>query len=330
MFNPFADIQFVDERGNRWLDFNNRANRTRYARHQTKRMVCSNCRQSFAPSHGSGPRTYCSRLCRDAAVRLRNALPVAIPAGPIDVRLFARHAFKRCPQCGALLLKFPCCFSRNARRADGLQRLCRSCLKKAQPYKPRPPLALRECKRCGTGFVPGHGSQMLCSFSCKKSVNREYYAENREMLLAYASVRNARINAEKAKVTNTLTVNEWRGVLARSTACYWCGLPFTDHRIVVRGGARAEHKKLGPPTMDHRTPMSKGGANSVDNVVASHLWCNSIKQDMLPSEIPEGLFVTGKTLTMTVPRKTAESPAAWWRRTHPHSRVSMSSDRHPH
>lgn len=52
--------------------------------------------------------------------------------------------------------------------------------------------------------------------------------------------------------------------------CYWCG-----KRIVVE------------PSCDHLIPLSKGGADHFENVVASHSWCNEAKGDRLPEEFAE-------------------------------------------
>lgn len=48
--------------------------------------------------------------------------------------------------------------------------------------------------------------------------------------------------------------------------CYWCG------------------KTLKESTADHLIPLSRGGEDHYENIVAAHSWCNSQKADRLPDE----------------------------------------------
>lgn len=54
--------------------------------------------------------------------------------------------------------------------------------------------------------------------------------------------------------------------------CFYCG-----KRVTRSGSVRTS------PNIDHVVPKSKGGLNSWDNVVASHLICNSAKGDRDPT-----------------------------------------------
>lgn len=49
--------------------------------------------------------------------------------------------------------------------------------------------------------------------------------------------------------------------------CYWCA-----RRVAIE------------PTCDHLVPLSRGGADHFENVVAAHAWCNEAKGDLLPEE----------------------------------------------
>lgn len=52
--------------------------------------------------------------------------------------------------------------------------------------------------------------------------------------------------------------------------CYWCGARITS-----------------TPTCDHLIPLSRGGRDHYENVVAAHERCNKAKGDKLPEEFAE-------------------------------------------
>lgn len=72
---------------------------------------------------------------------------------------------------------------------------------------------------------------------------------------------------------------EWRRkrVKMQDGRCHWCGA------------------RMKEPTLDHVIPLSKGGADHWENVVAAHEWCNKAKADLLPGEFarPGGWRATG-------------------------------------
>jgi 5-methylcytosine-specific restriction endonuclease McrA len=74
----------------------------------------------------------------------------------------------------------------------------------------------------------------------------------------------ARVNEQKRRarersLPDSFSIADWRALLARSPRCHWCKRPFNAQR-------RATH--------DHVIPIIKGGANSVENSVASCTNCN--------------------------------------------------------
>jgi 5-methylcytosine-specific restriction endonuclease McrA len=101
--------------------------------------------------------------------------------------------------------------------------------------------------------------------------NRQWYAENRERHLATSRrwhaqnpeavrVKAARHFAKRHGVESTLTESEWLAILdERGRQCVYCGDPFE--------------------CIEHIVPMSKGGANSADNVAPSCIPCNASKRD---------------------------------------------------
>lgn len=73
-------------------------------------------------------------------------------------------------------------------------------------------------------------------------------------------VWTAHHRATRAGVVSTLTRDEWLEILKRFRwCCAYCDGPFES--------------------LDHVVPLSRGGANTADNVVPACLSCNSAKQD---------------------------------------------------
>jgi len=48
--------------------------------------------------------------------------------------------------------------------------------------------------------------------------------------------------------------------------CNWCRLPFGKRKSMAR-------------TLDHVLPRSRGGTNTLDNLVLAHQFCNSVRGD---------------------------------------------------
>lgn len=46
-------------------------------------------------------------------------------------------------------------------------------------------------------------------------------------------------------------------------------------------------KKMGEVTIDHVVPVSKGGADVVENMQPAHYRCNRMKRDMTPEEFDD-------------------------------------------
>jgi 5-methylcytosine-specific restriction endonuclease McrA len=110
-----------------------------------------------------------------------------------------------------------------------------------------------------------------------RQVNRDFYLANSEG--AKQRARSYRLNhperqrsakqrrrALKKAVKSTFTARDWAALLARSKRCHWCRRPFTSAR---------------PPTHDHVVPLSKGGANSLENSVCACSECNNRKSAAL-------------------------------------------------
>ncbi len=124
----------------------------------------------------------------------------------------------------------------------------------------------RQCKTC-------RRQRVMESFERHKpkrvAEQRDYYQRNREKLVA-GSIQWAKDNPERAALTSrlkkqrrraagVLTAAEWQQILAQY-----------GHRCLACGSD-------GPLTIDHVTPVSKGGANTAANVQPLCGPCNSSK-----------------------------------------------------
>lgn len=84
----------------------------------------------------------------------------------------------------------------------------------------------------------------------------------------YAQVYQARLRAEKIGVENTLTIEEWKKIIADSGGkCCYC------------------KKQLEPDKLEleHRIPMGQGGPNTKENVAVCCRHCNDTKGSYGPN-----------------------------------------------
>lgn len=118
-------------------------------------------------------------------------------------------------------------------------------------------LKRRQCQVCGTEFSPrikrGHQVQLTCSSSC---------ADKRDK-----AIRQARKRAGGGEL-----VSPWKVFERDRWLCWICG-----------SATSARYLAADPlsPTMDHVTPISRGGAHSYANIKCAHAICNARKSDAL-------------------------------------------------
>jgi 5-methylcytosine-specific restriction endonuclease McrA len=106
-----------------------------------------------------------------------------------------------------------------------------------------------------------------------KTYRKRYYENNSADQRVAAQKRRA----ERVRASGSFTANDWRSLLKRSPACYYCGRKWSDK---IR------------PTHDHVIPISRGGANSPENSVCACLECNVRKSDKLLDPITgQGLLL---------------------------------------
>lgn len=87
-------------------------------------------------------------------------------------------------------------------------------------------------------------------------------------------MRHPKLRKPSKRLLATLRANKRRDwtvkrLKQQGGLCYWCARPVTE------------------PSCDHLVPLSKGGEDHYENVVASHPWCNAAKADRLPADFAE-------------------------------------------
>lgn len=126
------------------------------------------------------------------------------------------------------------------------------------------------CTECGETFETIRPNQLTCSKECSRL---------RRNRLSW------QINQERYNDTNLIDKDITVKVLYKRDKgiCYICGgkCDFKDH-TQING-----HFTAGPnyPSIDHIIPIARGGMHAWDNVKLAHHCCNSMKSDVLPSEL---------------------------------------------
>ena len=91
---------------------------------------------------------------------------------------------------------------------------------------------------------------------------RRWKAANPGKCLEYTKKRNARL------ANGSYTAEEWAKKLSEyAGTCHWCKQPISDGVVT-----------------DHLIPVSRGGRNTIDNIVPSCHSCNQSKHAALPDE----------------------------------------------
>jgi 5-methylcytosine-specific restriction endonuclease McrA len=123
------------------------------------------------------------------------------------------------------------------------------------------------CATCGTDFRPNlSGAQRFCSMSCRPPQG-----------VVYPSVKERRCAAADRRRTQKFGAGYERFMRKEiyerdGWTCQICMLP------VDRSEKPSRHLR---PSLDHVTPLAKGGAHSRLNVQCAHWICNSRKAHLL-------------------------------------------------
>jgi 5-methylcytosine-specific restriction endonuclease McrA len=111
----------------------------------------------------------------------------------------------------------------------------------------------------------------------RRAAKRLYYARHREqhkeVMAAYhkahPEVLRAKSNAYRARA---------RAAEGQFTSAEWRAL------VESYGSKCAYRGEVGPVQVDHRTPLTRGGANSIDNILPACRKCNTEKGQLTEAE----------------------------------------------
>jgi 5-methylcytosine-specific restriction endonuclease McrA len=99
----------------------------------------------------------------------------------------------------------------------------------------------------------------------QRRIMQAYRDRNPERAVA---LRKAQKHARRLRAVGAFTAEEWQAKLERyDYRCHWCG-----ERI------------KGTPHADHLIPLSRGGENTISNIVPACKSCNLSKRNKLPHE----------------------------------------------
>lgn len=192
-------------------------------------------------------------------------------------------------------------------------RICKDCVKKAsrersarerskrrriQETKPK---ATRECVHCSTSFEPRRKDQKYCTIKCKRRNSEQ--RRNRQALVEHPIVQCAkcgklftrrttlhRFCSPRCKDYVNSGDNRQRSRRYGTTYVFvskadiferdgWeCGI---CHQPIDRTLSYPHPQSV---SLDHKTPLSRGGAHHPKNLQATHLRCNIRKKDRVELE----------------------------------------------
>jgi len=208
-------------------------------------FVCGCCGKQYM-SNRSDTDKYCSRECAFTYKR-ENSTPK-----------YCQIYTNTCLVCGSVFIH------RRVRKAcsDQCSKKQACVLARVHNINKQGIKPMRECAHCGKAFVPEYGNQkrVFCSSECgnkhARALGRKRYGTTYR--------KRSRIYQVEYEPVNRLLVFERDG-----WKCQICGKP-TPSKLMGT-------MKHNAPELDHRIPMSKGGAHSYDNTQCSCRKCNGTK-----------------------------------------------------
>lgn len=133
-------------------------------------------------------------------------------------------------------------------------------------YKPK------QCKQCGAEFTPTAPRATYRTPECFKAKNRERMKKYRDTNKDAA--RKAKAELE-GNATPKLIETKWE---AGDKTCILCGEPIDPTLKAPHNMSR---------TIEHLTPIARGGRHDIDNINFAHYGCNAQKQDRTLEEYRE-------------------------------------------
>lgn len=203
------------------------------------KLVCEWCGTEYNARLGHRPRSskFCSLGCAAAYGNyLRNGHGSCSPL-----------SITECKSCGKPFV-----------RHHGAVAYCSDECRPRAAYTPKHGEE-RECRSCGASFIAEYtGGQIsaYCSDECRKAAPKTRHAERLKSDKAYRERYRASKRARKLQLPAGTMAAFNAKVVANKRRCWWCG------------------RKMTEVTIDHAIPRSKGGTNSVDNLVPACRECN--------------------------------------------------------
>jgi hypothetical protein len=205
---------------------------------------CKGCGKIFKrnPKKGDAAR-YCSRACAFSHSKTWRRKRERLPPR-------SRVWFRHCARCESpfvarrsevVMCSKQCTFAASKEKRD-----------RERAPKPPKPMALRCCLRCGVEFA-SQRAKRYCSKRCARYIRRKM-----EKALRRA---RGRVVAERVSPRRVFERDGWR--------CQICGKATPSER---RGSTRSN-----APELDHRVPLSKGGAHTYANTQCACRACNGVK-----------------------------------------------------
>lgn len=144
--------------------------------------------------------------------------------------------------------------------------------------------AEKACPTCGGLFRPNKfTAQAVCSLDCRRYPDARVWPTEKEARAASHDRRRARKFGTGYELFWRRTIYErdnWR--------CQICMLPVDRSEVPDR------HLR---PSLDHKVPLSRGGAHSRENVQCSHWICNSRKAHALDGGLRAGELMKAEYAT---------------------------------
>lgn len=257
----------------------------KYGKEMKRMRVCKICDKEYTLNESGVGYKYCSQQCADEARRIRNRerWREANPGwndGTNKVCEWCGKSYEVKPKYASQsrFCSYECQQTWYSRQKG--HKPMEEYLKELEQQKEERQIRLEEkreqqlsnlkCIECGGIFKGTSLHQKLCSTECGR-VRR-----NKQQRLCKDKRINDDNNIDKDISLETLYKRD-RGI------CYICGgkCDFGDH-TQING-----HFTAGPnyPSIDHIIPIARGGMHAWDNVKLAHHHCNSMKSDILPSEL---------------------------------------------